>query len=104
MTPFFIWANYDIPEETIERMSANYLSSYVLKTAGVTLSDYNRYLLKLYETLPVVDNMGYIDNEGNHYTWTETTEYSSLLQKYQYVQYNNMFDEVNKKENIFYLD
>ncbi len=102
-TPFFIWANYDIPEETIECMSANYLSSYVLKTAGVELSDYNKYLLKLYETLPVIDNMGYIDKDGNHYTWTQTSEYSSLLQKYQYVQYNNMFDKSNNLSSVFYL-
>lgn len=26
-TPFIIWANYDIPEATVDKMSANYLST-----------------------------------------------------------------------------
>ena len=104
MTPFYIWANYDIPEATIDKMSANYLSSYVLKVAGLELSDYNKYLLKLFEKVPVVDNVGYIDKNGKHYTWAQNTQYSSLLQKYQYVQYNNMFDNVDKFEDIFYIN
>ncbi len=103
MTPFFIWANYDIEEQEIERMSANYLSSFVLKTAGVELSEYNKYLLKLYETLPVIDNAGYFDKDGNHYSWTQSSPYTALLNNYQYVQYNNMFDNSNKKEDIFFF-
>lgn len=103
MTPFYIWANYDIEEKEIERMSANYLSSFVLKTAGVQLSDYNKYLLKLYETLPVIDNVGYFDKDGNHYSWTQGSPYTALLNNYRYVQYNNMFDNTNKLEDFFFL-
>ena len=58
-TPFYIWANYDIEEKTIERLSSNYLSSLVLETAGVKLTSYNKYLLNLAKTLPVIDNAGY---------------------------------------------
>ena len=35
VTPFIIWANYDIEEKQIEKLSSNYLSSLVLETAGV---------------------------------------------------------------------
>ncbi len=102
-TPFLIWANYDIEEKEIERMSANYLSSYLLEVAGLELSDYSKYLMELYETLPVINTAGYIDNQGNYYSWNDTSEYTDLINKYKYVQYNNLFDNTNKKESLFYL-
>ena len=103
MTPFYIWANYDIEEQEIERLSANYLSSLVLKTAGAELTDYNKYLLELSETLPVIDTVGYIDSKGNNYSWNTTSEYTDILKKYEYIQHNNVFDKSDKKEDLFYL-
>ncbi len=102
-TPFWIWANYDIEEAEIERMSANYLSSYLLEIAGLELSDYNKYLLQLYKTLPVINTAGYIDNDGNYYSWNDESKYSDLINQYKYVQHNNMFDKSNQKESLFYL-
>lgn len=102
-TQFYIWANYDIKEQEIEMMSANYLSSLVLKTAGSELTKYNKYLLELYKTLPVIDTAGYIDSRGNYYSWNQSSEYTQLLKKYEIIQYNNVFDKVNKKEELFYL-
>ena len=104
ITPFFIWANYDIPEQTVEKMSVNYLSSYVLQTAGVKLTEYNKYLLKLYETLPVIDTVGYIDSENNYYKWSDASDYTDLLDEYEKVQYNNIFDQANRKNDVFYLE
>ncbi len=104
MTPFFIWANYDIEERYIERLSVNYLSSYVLKTAGVKLTEYNKYLLNLSKTLPVIDTVGYIDAAGTHYKWSSTSEYSKILDEYEKIQYNNIFDTANKNNDIFYIN
>ncbi len=101
-TPFFIWANYDIEEKTIERLSSNYLSSYVLDIAGVKLTEYNKYLLNLSEKLPVINTVGYIDAEGNHYRWSDKSQYSSTLEEYEKIQYNNIFDSENKNVSIFY--
>lgn len=101
MTPFVIWANYDIEEKEIDKMSANYLSSYVLDVAGLETSPYNQYLLSLYEKLPVVNANGYIDSENNYYDYSKETEYSQLLEDYRILQYNNMFDKVDKKQNVF---
>ena len=104
VTPFIIWANYDIQEETIDKMSSNYLSSYVLKVAGVKLTEYNRYLLNLYKQLPVIDTVGYIDAENNYYNWQSQSKYSEILSEYEKIQYNNIFDSENKSIDIFYLD
>ena len=103
-TPFYIWANYDIEEKTVERLSSNYLSSLVLETAGVKLTKYNQYLLKLAETLPVINNAGYIDKDGNYYKWSDESPYSEILDKYEKIQYNNIFDRENVNLDTFYID
>ena len=100
-TPFYIWANYDIPEEEVKALSVNYLSSYVLKTAGVELPLYNQYLLKLSETLPVISTVGYIDYMGTQYKNGSSSPYEHILRDYEYVGYNYMFDEENRDLSLF---
>lgn len=103
-TPFYIWANYDIEEQYIDKLSSNYLSSLVLKTAGVKLTEYNKYLLKLSERLPVIDTVGYIDMNGVYYKWSDASTYTDLLDDYEKVQYNNIFDQQNVNLDIFYIN
>ncbi len=102
-TPFYIWANYDIEEKYIDKLSSNYLSSLVLETAGVKLTEYNKYLLKLAKTLPVIDTVGYVDNQNNYYKWSDVSPYTDLLDDYEKVQYNNIFDQQNVNSEIFYI-
>ncbi len=103
ITPFYIWANYDIKEEKIDKLSANYLSSLVLKTAGVELTEYNKYLLKLSETLPVINTVGYIDKDNNYYKWSDVSPYADLISEYEKIQYNAIFDSENSDNEIFFL-
>ncbi len=102
-TPFYIWANYDIEEQYIDKLSSNYLSTLVLKTAGVELTEYNKYLLALSKVLPVIDNAGYIDNEGNYYKWSDSSPHTELLNEYEKIQYNNIFDREHVNRDIFYI-
>ncbi len=104
ITPFIIWANYDIPEATIEKMSSNYLSTLLLQTAGLELTDYNKFLAAMYQQLPVTNMVGYIDKEDNYYSLGEESQYSELIRIYNCIQYNNMFDDENKANNLFYLN
>ena len=94
-TPFYIWANYDIEEKEIDKLSVNYLSSYLMETIGTEMPVYNQYLLKLSETLPVINTIGYIDAEGNYYTYEDESEYKSLITNYEKVCYNHLLDEEN---------
>lgn len=103
-TPFFIWANYDIEEKQIDKLSANYLSSLVLETAGVKLTEYNKYLLRLAQTLPVIDTVGYVDSQGVYYKWSDSSPYTGILDEYEKVQYNNIFDQKNVNSDIFYIN
>ncbi len=102
-TPFFIWANYDIEEKYIDKLSANYLAAYVLDVAGVKTTRYNEYLLNLSEKLPVISAVGYIDAENNYYKWSNNTQYTTLLAEYEKIQYNNIFDYKHKND-IFYIE
>ncbi len=104
ITPFFIWANYDIEEKQIDKLSSNYLSSYMLDIAGVKLTEYNKYLLKLSQTLPVIDTVGYIDANNNYYKWSDKSEYTQILSEYEKIQYNNIFDSEHKDNSIFFLE
>ncbi len=103
VTPFYIWANYDIEEKIIPQLSVNYLSSLVLQTAGLELTEYNKYLLKLSETLPVINTAGYIDKNGVHYKWSDVSPYTDLIKEYEKIQYNCIFDQKNIDTDIFFI-
>ena len=66
--PFFIWANYDIEEESNLAISANYLSTKVAKVAGLDLTKYQKASSHRCQVLPVVNAVGYVDTDGTcHY-------------------------------------
>ena len=95
ITPFLLWANYDIPEETIERMSANYLGMYVAKTANMELPPYESFLYQLYREYPVISEYGCYDRKGNYYGPDSGLDETERFKEYQYVQYYRLNDEKN---------
>lgn len=103
-TPFVIWANYDIPEAEIENISANYLSTLLTQIAGLPMTQYNKYLSVLYQSLPVISTVGYIDSEGTVYASETETPYEELLRQYNCVEYNALLDKTDRDDSLFYLD
>lgn len=101
--PFILWANYDISEDDVDKISANYLSSYLLKTAGLEKTVYNDYLLELRESVPVINALFYIDKDNTFHQFSEATEYSDLISEYLCVGYNDALDLKNKKKEYFQL-
>lgn len=104
VTPFILWANYNIDEGYIDRISSNYLSTLLLQTAGIKTTQYNDYLSAIYSKLPVIDTTGYITADGTYHTYDENTEYTELLAGYEKVQYNNLFDNLIKHNDLFYIN
>ena len=102
-TPFIIWANYDIKEKTIDKMSANYLSAYVMNEAGLETSPYQKFLLKLRKKLPVLTAMGCFDKKGKYYESALESPYSDMVKEYQILQYNNLIDTKHTVNSFFYL-
>lgn len=104
ITPFVIWANYDIPEQTIDKLSVNYLSSYLLQIAGLDMPTYNRYLLALSHQVPVITPVGYIGADGRCYANGQTSVYTPLLKGYEKVGYNLLFDKTGRVDHLYGLE
>ena len=100
-TPFLIWANYDINEQQINKISANYLSTLLMQTANIDLPDYNQYLSSLYQTFPVIDAMAVIDSKGNTYQTTDSAPGKEAIKAYSILQYNNLFDKNGRDATLF---
>lgn len=89
--PFMIWANYELPEVSIERTSLNFLGQYVLELAGVETNAYGNYLKNIMEDIPVLTFPGYFDTEGNAISHLETNLLTDKVNQYQKVQYDLLF-------------
>ncbi len=106
ITPFMIWANYDIDEEkykNVTDISANYLASLVLDVANIQKTPYLQFLDEMRKEIPIITGNGYMDKEGNYHDFSEETEYTKLIDQYHYLQFNNMFDNSNKLTSLFQI-
>ena len=101
ITPFILWANYDIQEQYIDKISLNYLSILLLDTANLNTTAYMEFLREIQKQLPVITGNGYIDNSGTYYSFEDINDYSNILNKYEAVQYNNVFDYKNRVDSFF---
>ncbi len=104
ITPFMIWANFDIDEEkysNITDISANYLASLLLDIAQIQKTPYLQFLDELRLEIPIITGNGYMDKTGIYHDFSEELPYSKLLENYNYLQFNNMFDNTNKITSLF---
>lgn len=92
---YFIWTNYDSPEIQNMGISANYLPWLILDQGNFPLPPYVQMLKEVYEKYPIITSQGVMDIDGNIYTGVAEVMDDPLIQKYQYVQYANMFDEID---------
>lgn len=94
-TGFFIWTNYDTQEWHNAGISANYLPWLILDRGNFPLPPYVQMLKELYEHYPIISAQGVMDIEGNVYDSVADVMDDPLIQKYQYIQYANLFDEID---------
>ncbi len=103
ITPFLVWTNYDMPSETIEGMSAAYLSSMVVERANLEPTDFQVFLDKMYQQAPVIHPLGYYSADGiwsDWIDWKEKKEYP-IFKNYYILQYNNMMGKKRRVDDIF---
>ncbi|MBR2009206.1 MAG: LTA synthase family protein, partial [Peptococcaceae bacterium] len=96
--------NYDIEEAYYESISVNYLSTLAMEVAGVELPVYNQYLSRLYETLPVVNALGYRDSEGVWHYFREENALTPYLNGYELVQYDYLFGGRNRVNTLYQVN
>ena len=63
LTPYFIWANYDIPKINVPDISLNYLSILLLDVAGLKTTTYMNYLRNMEAKIPVITGHGYMTKD-----------------------------------------
>ena len=94
-TKFFIWTNYESSKEDYVQMSANYLPLLILERGGFTLPPYLKMLKDVYDKYPIITSQGIVDKYGNFYSGVSELTEDPLIKMYQYVQYANMFDDID---------
>lgn len=99
-TPFFIWANYDIQEQTNVEISLNYLNILLFETAGLQLDEYQSFRKNLWQgQIPMMNAVGYRNDDGDLVEYDDAPEeIQNLLNEYQNIQYYRMEREYSKKK------
>ena len=87
--PFFIWANYDIEEESGLNISTNYLASRTLDAAGLPKPGYFSFLTELEKQVPVISANHVSLSDG---TFSAADEQDGLLNEYRTFQYYQLFE------------
>lgn len=99
-TPFFIWANYDIQEQTNVEISLNYLNILLFETAGLQLDEYQTFRKNLWQgQIPMMNAVGYRNDNDDLVEYDDAPEeIQNLLNEYQNIQYYRMEREYSKKK------
>jgi len=103
--PFFLWANYDIPEQQNIVISSNFLGMLTAKTAGLPLTGWLNFLSDLHERIPVITPVGYITAEGTvaEKAYHLTPEQQSWLRKYEILAYSAIKKPSDQNAAFFHM-
>ncbi len=101
--PFLIWANYNIPEKTVECTGMNYLAGLLLKTARLPLSPLHQFLSDMEEIVPAMNALGYYSlTRETFLPYSEATgEEETWLNQYEALMHNYLFDAENRNPVFF---
>ncbi|MDE6947376.1 MAG: LTA synthase family protein, partial [Anaeroplasmataceae bacterium] len=88
-TPFVLWANYPIEAEDFGYSSMIYAGAKLFKTAGLPLTGYQKYLLKMEEVWPIV-TVGICGDGKNFYSSEKDIINKEYLDNYFALEYNNI--------------
>ena len=90
ITPYVIWANYEVDWEEYGDISANYLPAVLAECSGIELPPFYKFLSELRETYPVLTTRGCVDNNGNLVDISDIWETESV-QQYRMLEYNQLY-------------
>ena len=81
----------------------NYLSSFLLETAGMEIPAWNRCLLELEEKIPALNGFAYYSKEADSYQRIEEAEGEEreYLETYRLLQYNGFLDTKHRNPVLF---
>ncbi|MCI8870869.1 MAG: LTA synthase family protein [Lawsonibacter sp.] len=102
--PFFLWANYDIEEQEDVVLSPNYLGALTARLAGLPLTGFQSFLLRMYQELPVITPVGFLTGDGEALSRQELTpEQQEWIHTYEVLNYCGMTDLFDEAREMFCL-
>lgn len=100
--PFYLWANYDIPEQSGALTSLNYLALDLLETAGLPLSSYYQFLSDAREVIPAINAFCFRNSDGQMLTREQAdSTQTQWLALYEAAQYNNLFGKKERSRVLY---
>lgn len=87
--PYFIWCNFEIDAKTGADTSSNFLATDILKTAGIPMTAYGKFLDELSESYPVITSIRTETSGGQS---TDTANVADELNDYAILQYDCLFN------------
>lgn len=101
-TPFIIWTNYEQPAQDMGKLGSVFLALNMLDLANLEMTPYQRFLLNMSHSLPVVHPIGVYEPDGMYYSWesakSEACPYQELVLRYEYLVYNHSLDSRKLRE------
>lgn len=92
-TPYFIWANYDLPVGYQGKTSPNFLGQTILDLAGITSPDERACLRVLQTKISAISSLAIFDLEGSPWMSTEKIDEDILevIHDYERIQYGSIY-------------
>lgn len=105
ITPYVMWANYDIEEATDLDMSVNYLSTMLCSRAGLPLSGYQQFLDTLYDAYPVITAKTVKDSDGKTLDAAALqallSEEDGVMNHYAALAYAHLFEKKDRPVGFY---
>ena len=104
VTPYFIWANFDIDEAEGVDTGSNFIGMQASLLAGYPQTGYMKFLARVNETFTGITPVGYVLKDGSAYEDRESLpeDARELLDQYEILQYYNLFGG-DQAEEFFYV-
>lgn len=103
IVPYVFWANYDINcERATSLTSINFLSSWLRDMVDIPETSFNKFVDGLNEEVMAINAMGWFDHDYIFYESDYSNpNLSESLELYNWLQYNMLFDDKDKKTEIY---
>ena len=103
--PFFLWANYDIPEQRDVHISSSLLGVLTAQTAGLPMTGWMNFLSDLYQQIPVITPVGYQTADGTVVQHADqlTPQQQEWLRNYETLAYCALKDPSEETDRFFHL-
>lgn len=101
-TQLLVWANYDISESDLGKItenyiSNNYVSTYVSDIIGIQRTPFQQFMLSLHDTIPAISKYYLTDSSGHVYLASDPdipADLVSDLDEYEMLQYYMLHDSM----------